>query len=196
MPQTLNRLALQQGIVWPLTPEAFAFWSDRKLYELVDGRPVERFSGMAAAGVSGTILYLLMTAAKTTGEAQVFSGGLGYDCYRHRPNTVRKPNVTLVRSERLTAIRGDPEFMPLPADLAVEVVSIGRGGGPVMPRVQDHLAAGFGCVGVARLNDGSVTVHRPDRSVPTFTPGQPITAEPALNTFRCDVAAFFDRSPA
>ncbi len=175
-----------------MTTAEFARWPARKLHELVDGRPVERFGGPAVATLSATVLHVLMDGAQKVRGAVVFPSSLGYDCYRHRPNTIRRPSATVVTRQRLAVVRGDPELMPLPADLAVEVPSPGRGsGGPVLPRVQDHLAAGFPIVWVVRLNDRSVTIHRPDGSFDTLVPGQTLTAPHVLPGFRCDVADLF-----
>ena len=174
----------------------FARWSDRRRHELVDGRPVERVVGAAAAHVAATVYHLLTLAADRSGEAEVFAADLGYACYAHRLATVRRPSVTVVRPHRLSSVRGDPEFLPVPADLAVEVSAPATA---APRRRRAGAAAGAGppagrlsaIVWVVRLNDRSVTVHRPDGSAETFTPGQEVTAKPALAHFRADVGAFF-----
>ena len=64
--------------------------------ELVNGRLVERNSSIGSSLVTMRFLQLLGTEAYRTGEADVFSADLGYQCFTDDPNRIRKPDASVV----------------------------------------------------------------------------------------------------
>ena len=163
-----------------------------KGYELVDGELVERVMSVGAVRVVGNVYAALRAESRRTGEATAYTDGLGYQCFPADPDLVRKPDVSVVRTERSAGVTDEQPFMLRHADLAVEVVSPSDGSYAVVRKVQEYLDAGFPLVWVVHPLDRTVTVYRGDRPATLLTPGQHITAEPALAGFRCDVAAFFE----
>jgi Uma2 family endonuclease len=125
-------LSVQQFAELPEDP----FWR----YELVRGRVVrEPPPGGQHGSVAATLAHLLLefVAARGLGEVRVESGYV----LARGPDTVRGPDVSFVRRERLGtgATAGWPH---VPPDLAVEILSPSDRAGKVRDRVQDYLTAG------------------------------------------------------
>lgn len=159
--------------------------------EFVDGQIVEKPPvSIEAARVVVRIAKLLDTDADKTGMARVYSE-MGFQCFRDEPVRVRKPDVSAVRTERLTGIDPDDAFMPIPADLAVEVLSPANLVYDVGDKVQEYLRNGFRLVWVVDPNMRTVSVHRADGTVAMLREQDEITAEDVLPDFRCRVSEFF-----
>lgn len=173
-----------------ITADEFASDPDLAGYELVDGQLREKVVSEHSCDVGVEILVLLRTFAKQAGQAKVYSNELGYRCFESA-DTVRFPDVSVVRMEKKGQIGNDPGYMPIPADLVVEVVSPNDLTRKVNEKVKSYLAAGFGLVWVADPDWRYVHVYRPDGSIQLFTENDEITGEQALPGFRAKVADFF-----
>ena len=75
------------------------------------------------------------------------------------PDTVRAPDISFVRSDRIPA-EGNPKFFHGPPDLAVEVVSPNDTSEEVEDKVLDWLEAGTKLVWVVSPKHRRVTVYR------------------------------------
>ena len=161
---------------------------------MVDGRLIERRTSRRASRVAGRVLARLACECERTGEAEIYAGDLGYQCFRGRPDLVRRATMTIVRRERLADLPiVDPEHMPIAADLAVEVVAPSQLEYELVEKVRDLLTGGFAAVWVIHPNVRTVTVYRAGNAHPvTLGIADEITAEPALTLFHCPVAAFFE----
>jgi Uma2 family endonuclease len=129
--------------------------------------------------------------AGRTLEARVFPASMGFRCYPDDPSKFRKPDVSVVRADRLAKVDSQEGFVPIPADLAVEVVSPNDLATDVAEKVQEYLANGFGLVWVVYPDSRTVVVYRPDGSANLLRAGDEITAGAALPGFRCKVGEFF-----
>lgn len=85
------------------------------------------------------------------------------------PDTVRSPDLSFVRRERIEAV-GDPTgFWPGPPDLAVEVISPSDRYSDVLEKVWDYVDAGTPLVIVVDPPARSVTVYRSRTDVAVLT---------------------------
>lgn len=159
--------------------------------EFVNGQVVEKPVSVESADVEAEILMLLRQEARRTGAARVFSESLGYRCYRNDPTMWRRPDVSVVRIERLAGLNPRAGFLPIPADLVVEVVSPNNLAYAVNDKVREYLSNGFPLVWVVHPDAHTVTIHRADGSVAILSRDDEITAESALPTFKCKVSDFF-----
>src|SRR5258708_3918441 len=147
------------------TPEDLLRLPDRNGYELVNGQLVERPVSKESSRIGARIVWLLMSEANKTGEAEVYGADLGYQCFPGDPKEVRKPDGSVIRRERLTSIKGDPGYMPIPADLAVEVLSPNDLSREINEKIEEYLTAGFRLVWVVDPGTRLVAIHRIDGSV-------------------------------
>jgi Uma2 family endonuclease len=179
------------------TPDDLLRLPDNNTMELVDGQIVDKQVSAESSEIEGWILGRFLIYLLEHPVSKVYPSSLGYQCFEDQPEKIRKPDVTVVRIERMQALADpDPVYMPLVPDLAVEVISPNDVVYDVDNKVQEYLAAGFPLVWVADPNFRIITVY-PQRARPTiFTADDEISAESAIPGFRCKVADFFPAPPA
>ena len=102
------------------------------------------------------------------------------------PDTVRGPDVSFVRRERLPETPLRRGFHDGPPDLAVEIVSPGDRRRQVEDVVRDYLEAGTPCVWVVDPRSHTVEVHEPGR-VTTLRTGDRLSGGTALSGFEVHV---------
>lgn len=175
-----------------VTPDELLAMPDNNTMELVNGRIVEKNVGAESAETEGLFLFRFQTFLQSNAVAKVFSSSLGYRCFRVEPDRIRKPDGTIVRSDRLAALADpNPGFMPIVPDLAVEVVSPKDLSYEVEEKILEYMEAGFPLVWVAHPKPRTITVYQPGQRPVVFTSSDDITAEQVLPGFRCKVADFF-----
>ena len=159
--------------------------------EFVNGRIVEKPVSIESGRIVSTIDRLLGTAAAQQNDVWIFSQCVAYRCFSDDPTKVRKPDLSAVRRERMTGIDQRIGFMPIPADLAVEVLSPTDLVYDVGDKVEEYLQAGFGLVWVVDPNTRTVAVHRPDGPPALLRENDQIDCGPLLPAFRHKVSEFF-----
>ena len=159
---------------------------------MVDGRLVGRHTSARSSHVAVQIGYLLQVETERTKDARVYGADLLYNCVADPAKNVRLADVSLIRKSRLEALN-NPDMMPVPADLAVEVLSPDDLVYDVNRKIERYLSSGFGLVWVVDPDVKIVYVHRPDGSVTKLRENDEITGEAALPGFRRKVAEFFAR---
>jgi Uma2 family endonuclease len=137
--------------------ELLAMPRGARRYELVDGELITMSpSGELHAIVAGRIAGHLggFVRPRRLGEVLVAEGGF----VLHRaPDTVRAPDVSFLRAERVQRGRSYVAGAP---DLAVEVVSPNDHEADVNAKVRDYLDAGTRMVVVVDPETETATVHR------------------------------------
>ena len=128
---------------------------------LVRGEVIET---MPPGGIHGSIAVEMATFLKlwarehARGCVAVESGFV----LEHNPDTLRAPDVSFVRSERIPET-GIPEgFWYLAPDLAVEVVSPSETAEEVREKIRDYFRAGTPLVWVVYPRTREVIEHTPD----------------------------------
>jgi Uma2 family endonuclease len=159
--------------------------------EFVDGRLVGKPVSVESSRVAMRIGSFLLVQAMKSGEAEVFESSMGYKCFAADPSKFRKPDVSLVRTERLAGVDPQDGFLFIAPDLAVEVVSPNDLAYDLDLKVQEYLSNGFPLVWVVYPNTRSVAVHRADGSTAVFRGRDEITGEAALPGFKCPVSDLF-----
>jgi Uma2 family endonuclease len=159
--------------------------------EFVDGELVEKPVSIDSARIEVRIATLLSSDAAKFATAEVFTSSMGYQCFPGEPRKFRKPDVSVVRSERLAGLDPQTGLIPFAPDLAVEVLSPDDLAYDIGEKIEDYLANGFPLIWVVQPNTRTVTVYRGDGSGKRLHEQDEITADSALPTFRCKVAEFF-----
>jgi len=180
----------------PITDEELDHARDTGGVELVNGHIVEKPVSIESSRVAARIVTLLQNYVDVAGGSSgVYGPDLGYRCFPEEPARFRKPDVSIVRRDRLAQLDPDLGFMPIPADLAVEVLSPTDFAYDVAAKIDEYLRNGFPLVWVVEPNTRTVVVHRADGSVTKLRDNDEITGESALPDFRCKVAEFFAQPP-
>ena len=121
----------------------------------------------------------------------VFGDAVGYELIQF-PHTVRVPDASFVRADRLPPEGLHPGTLKFAPDLAIEVLSPSECASEIEERLQDYIAAGTTLIWIVD------PVRRTIMSVSTDTPvrwlaeGDVLDAGAVIPGFSCDVARVFD----
>ena len=131
--------------------------------ELVRGEPrMTPFPGGAHGVVCGNLLAKLMPHVSAQRLGRVFADGVGYELVA-LPHTVRGPDVSFVRAERLPASGVGPGLLRMAPDLAVEVLSPSETAALLEEKLNDYVMAGTSLIWVvdpgASHGDGRVGIR-------------------------------------
>jgi Uma2 family endonuclease len=171
--------------------DLLALPDDDKQYELVEGVLIEMSpSGRPHSrdGLRVATRLNLFVEDHDLGEVHGADGGF---ILRRNPDTVRAPDAAFVRKERLVKL-DDEGFMPLPPDLAVEVVSPSNTVSEMSQKVRDYLDAGSAMVWVVEPLRRQVTVYTPDNVARIHRDGDTLSGGDVLPGFELDVTYIFD----
>ena len=107
----------------PITAEEFLLMPESDGAELLDGVIVEKNVGNESSWLESKILALMLVFVETNQLGWVFGPQNGLRIWPARPNHVRKPDVSFVRSDKLPGDQPVKGWQSVVPDLVVEVVS-------------------------------------------------------------------------
>jgi Uma2 family endonuclease len=170
------------------TPQELLDRTDQKDYELVDGILWERSVSALSSFVAFRLGALLSDFCVRFGRAW----GFGADCgYLLAPDTVRKPDVSVVLAERLPASKIGTGWLAVAPDLAVEVLSPGDLIYAVDAKIEEYRKAGVRLVWILNPEQRTARIHRIDGSVALLHEADTLDGEDVLPGFRCLLASLF-----
>jgi Uma2 family endonuclease len=173
------------------TPEDLLTMPDGKLYELVDGRLVERKTSVWSSYVAGVIFHLLHSFCCEHRRGWVFPEGTSFRCFPALPGRVRKPDVAFIRLQRLSLEQATTEgHCPIAPDLAVEVVSPNDTTYETDEKVREFLDAGVPLVWVVNPEQRTVEIHRATGTGTILRENDEIGGEDVIPGFRSRVGDF------
>lgn len=169
---------------------------DSQTCELVDGELVEKNVNALSSFVEGIVLVKLSNHCAASDFGGVFPGTMGYQCFPWDRNKIRKPDVSVIRKDRITPDLWECGFVPIAPDLAVEVLSPNDLAYDIEEKVEEYLRAGVLLVWVIDSENRIVTIHRKDGSTSRLRNGDELTGENVVPGFVCRVNELFPRSEA
>ena len=177
-----------------IEPEDMHLYDDgRAIYELVDGRMVEKHMSDTAHFTANGINVELIKWILSGGAGQTFVES-GFQCFSDRPKLVRKPDVAFVSKIKLDGYALGHAHIRLVPDLVIEVNSPGDALDDVFEKVREYHAAGVPMVWVAVPLSLRVLVE-PNPSGGgrpfTLTADDELTGGDVLPGFSCRVADLF-----
>ncbi len=159
--------------------------------ELIEGEIVEMApSGAIHGRVANRIAYLLTAYAESRDLGTVFAAETGF-LIRRDPDTVRAPDVALVRKQRLPAEAISARYFEGAPDIAVEVISPSDLASQVHAKTQAWLQAGARLVWVVYPESRTVTVYRSPRDVTVLSGSDTLDAKPVLEDFAIPLEEIF-----
>lgn len=171
--------------------ELFEMPDDGFRYELVKGELRKMSpSGSEHGAIVVNITVLLGQHVKANKLGVCFGAETGFKISSD-PDTVRAPDVSFVRRERIPETGIPKKFWQGAPDLAVEVVSPGDTYNEVEDKVGQWLAAGARAVWVLNPNCRSVTVYRSAAEVTRLSEGDELDGGGVVPGFRCKVSEIF-----
>ncbi len=172
--------------------EFMALPLDLKRYELVRGVLAEvAVTGYEHAEVEANIFRLLDQHVWPRRLGRITGGGVMFRL-QEQPDTLRRPDVAFVRTDRLPARdqrRSYARFIP---ELAVEILSPSNTAAEMRAKVAEYLRVGVRLVWIVDPEMETVTIHTPEAAPVMLPASAEITGGVVLSDFRCPVAAFFD----
>jgi Uma2 family endonuclease len=159
--------------------------------EYVNGHVLEKPVSIESSMIAAVVSRILGNVAKRTDSAWVFDSSMGYQCFADEPGRFRKPDVSVVRGERMVGIDPKSGFFRIPPDLAVEVLSPNDLAYDINEKVEDYLRNGVATVWIIDPNTRSVTVRNADGSASVLHEQDEITAGSIIPDFKFKVAEFF-----
>lgn len=158
--------------------------------ELVRGEIVEMPpAGQAHGGICGNIYFALRLWAMThdsvvtTNDAAVLT--------ERDPDTVRGPDVGLIRKSRLPQGKLPVGALEVPPDLVVEIKSPSNRWPELHDKVGEYLNAGVAEAWLIDPDERAVIVYRADRSPRRFSQDDVLISPATLPDFSVAVADFF-----
>lgn len=169
------------------------FWQsslNTKRAELIRGEVIETMPpGGRHAEVAGAIVTLLrLWIKKGVGG---FAGVEAGFTLKHKPDTLRAPDVAYVRAERIASGRVPEGFWSIAPDLAVEVISPSETADEIREKVRDFLAAGTPLVWIVYPRTQEVVAHTPDGLARTYSEEDALEHPNVLPGFSCKVTELF-----
>lgn len=125
---------------------------------------------------------------------RTYSADTGFILERD-PDTVLAPDVAFIRTERLPAKADRVGFLPVPPDLAVEVISPSERRGAIATKAGLYLSAGVRLLWLVRPRTRTIEVHRADGSHQTLHTGDALDGEDVVPGFHLPVAELFRDEP-
>jgi Uma2 family endonuclease len=98
------------------------------------------------------------------GLGEVYTAETGYRL-AHNPDTVRAPDVSFVRAERLPHMGNPDGYLTGAPDIALEVLSPSDRPGEMAERIRDLMGAGTAILWVVDSRRRTVAEHRPGQAV-------------------------------
>ena len=158
--------------------------------ELVRGEVIEAMPpGGRHGGIAVALAILLRLWAQRTGGGYV-GVEAGY-VLGHDPDTVRGPDVSYVRADRIPPSGVPDGFWELAPDLAVEIVSPNETADEVRSKVRDFLAAGTPLVWTIYPRTSEVVAHTADGWARTYSRDDVLEPLDVLPGFSCKVVELF-----
>ena len=160
--------------------------------ELVRGRIRMMTPASGAHGlVSGTIFHLLAAHVRQHRLGRCFADSTGYTL-PNLLNTVRAPDASFVRADRLPPEGVGPTFLQLAPDLAVEVLSPSESAADVAEKLADYRAAGTPLVWVIDPASRTVAVISLAEPASTLGANDLLTGGDVAPGFACEVSELFE----
>jgi Uma2 family endonuclease len=150
----------------PLTIPEFQAEAREGLWELIDGEPIAVTpSSDRSSWIATEVAYYIRVYLHDNPIGRVFGADAGFILFADR-NTVRAPDAAFVRLERLPELTG--AFVPIPPDLAVEVLSPSDRLADALSKVTMYLQAGVPLVWLIDPIRRTATIFRQESSPATI----------------------------
>jgi Uma2 family endonuclease len=173
------------------TPDDLLTMPDGDRFELVDGQLVETDRGGESSWIGGRA-YRFLGRYEDEHGGWAFPDATSYQCFPFAPGMVRKPDASYVCAGRFGNNKIPKGHIPIPPDLAVEVVSPNDLYYEVEKKVDEYLRAGVRMVWVVNPEFHTVRVFRDSIENPTqYGPKDEISGDDVLPGFRCRVSDLF-----
>ncbi len=174
----------------PLTIAEFQAEAREGLWELLDGEPVAVTpSSDRSSWIAGEVAYYIRGYLESHPIGRAFPADAGFILFADR-DTVRSPDAAFVSFERLPELTG--AFVPIPPDLAVEVLSPSDRLADALSKATMYLQAGVSLVWLIDPIRRTATIFRQEASPTTIEVDGVLDGEDVLPGFTLPLARLLD----
>jgi len=171
--------------------DLLAMPDDGYRYELVRGELVRLpMSGHQSSRIAIRIANRIGPFVEA-GALGNIAGADGAYIFERDPYTVRIPDLSFVRAERLPPEDAWAKFLELAPDLAVEVVSPSDSANEVQEKVNEYLAAGVQLIWIVYPIQRTVTIYAADRAARVLNEADTLDGGDVLPGFTLSIADIF-----
>lgn len=178
-----------------LTPEDLLAMPDAVNFELVGGELVERSMSVLSSLVELSVGRIVGNYCAENNLGAVWGASLGFRCFADDPLKIRKPDVSFIAAERITADLFDRGYCPIAPDLAVEVISPGDLAREVSEKIEEYLDAGVRLIWIVDPEARIVDIYRPDGSNRRLRGNDILDGDAVLPGFQQPVSNLFPEKP-
>jgi Uma2 family endonuclease len=141
--------------------------------------------------IAGNILFLLDTYARTHAGWSVAGCNPGIKL-SHDPDTLRGPDVAIVRASHCPTGRGAEGWLEGAPDVVAEIIRDGWSASDAAMRAIEYLAAGAKMVWVLDPDPARVMVYTPPNAIRVLRSDEILDGGDVLPGFSCRVAELFE----
>ena len=188
----MRDVARAEGML--MSPEEFLVYDldDEYQGELVRGElRVTPAPGAPHGTIAGNLTFLLSAHVRELKAGRVFPDSVGYQLV-DLPRTVRRPDVSFVRADRLPPEGVGPGFLKLAPDLVVEVISPSETASELEEKLNDYRACGTALIWVVDPVRRTVMIIASDAPPRWVREGERLDGGAVLPEFSCGVAELFE----
>ena len=168
---------------------------DDMLYEVVDGKIVEKIVGVHEAEIATLLIEFLAPFARLHRLGRVF----GETIFRidQSKNLQRRPDVAFVSHARWPAQRRAPKVAvwDMVPDLAIEIVSPSNTADHVQEKIHEYFQAGVSRVWVVYPRQKEMYVYASPTQIQVLQLGQDLDGGELVPGFRLPLTALFEDEP-
>ncbi len=175
-----------------MDPDDLLAMPNGERYELVNGIPKERGMGAKSNEIGGLLLTLLNTFIRPRKLGRAYTSETGYVCFPGKPKSVRFPDVSFVRTDRIPDGRSPDGYFTIRPDLAVEVHSPNDLCEDLEEKLTDYREAGIPLVWIVSPRSRTVLVRRLDGSANILLETGELSGEDVVPGFACKIAELFE----
>jgi Uma2 family endonuclease len=171
------------------TPDDVLALEDQGLYELVDGKLVEKMMSSVATETAGLVTGHLFVHTYSKRLGKIYPEQ-SFQCFSIPPDQVRRPDIAFVTAERATAVEPEGHISVVP-DIAIEIVSPNDKIYELDEKIEEYRSAGVKLIWVVNPNSRKVTIYRPDHTVTELLQDDILKGESVLPDFAVPVRELF-----
>jgi len=164
-----------------LTPDDLSQIQDEGLFELVDGKLIEKKMSLLTSETAGLIAGALLAHVKPAGLGVVLPEA-SFRCFPNDPDRVRRPDVSFIAKAKIPSNLEQP-YITVPPDIAVEVVSPNDKIYELDEKLDDYRSAGVKLVWVVNPHSRVVRVFRAGQMPLELFESDTLRGEPVLPQF-------------
>lgn len=173
-----------------MSVEQFERHPELKGYELAEGQLERKAMGAKSSWLNIFLGHLLTGHVIAHRLGFTFDSECMYRCLPSKPRTIRRPDISFVKKDRLP--NGIPNgIIELAPDFVIEVMSIHDRWSRVNRKVQEYLSAGVQLIWVVDPETSTVHAYLPNGSSTRFNMGDELSADPIVPGFRILVSELF-----